>query len=312
MSYLYDFEEPVKKRKRGPIRTVLMVVAALVVLGAVFWISYPRSASQTEENIPVIRADAEPYRVSPEDPGGMEIPHRESTVFDTLREARSLDEVPPIENLLEDGEEPMDREELFAGLSITEEPEEETPAAEDVKPVATEITERIFESTAPGAPVPKAKPVAKKAEPAPASDSALVVAKAEPVSSPVEKKPPPASAITQRITPETLAFVRSALKAEEQKAVDTEPAAGGPASGDFYVQLGSVGTRDGAKAEWSRLRKRFGAELSSYDYRIQEADLGARGIFYRIQAGPVARDQADRTCASIKAQKPGGCLVVGR
>ncbi|MCB1721141.1 MAG: SPOR domain-containing protein [Alphaproteobacteria bacterium] len=37
--------------------------------------------------------------------------------------------------------------------------------------------------------------------------------------------------------------------------------------------------------------------------------MGERGTYYRIQAGPMSRASASDICDSIKAQKPGGCLV---
>jgi hypothetical protein len=44
--------------------------------------------------------------------------------------------------------------------------------------------------------------------------------------------------------------------------------------------------------------------------RIQEADLGAKGTYYRAQGGPLSEDKAQAICKAITAKKPGGCLVV--
>ena len=45
--------------------------------------------------------------------------------------------------------------------------------------------------------------------------------------------------------------------------------------------------------------------------RVQpRVDLGAKGIFYRVQAGPIADGNvAERSCAALKARHV-GCLVV--
>jgi hypothetical protein len=50
--------------------------------------------------------------------------------------------------------------------------------------------------------------------------------------------------------------------------------------------------------------------LSGAEYRVQRADLGAKGVFFRIQAGPMSKDSAKSVCDAIKASKPGGCVIV--
>ena len=129
-------------------------------------------------------------------------------------------------------------------------------------------------------------------------------------------------------SPETLEFVKNVLDKKDGKTVASasdvatqtvaavQPAAG-DATRDFtitpgshYVQLGSVKSLDGASGEWGRLQKEFSEELAAAPHRVQAAELGDRGTFYRIQAGPMSKDSASAICESIKAQKPDGCLIV--
>ena len=50
--------------------------------------------------------------------------------------------------------------------------------------------------------------------------------------------------------------------------------------------------------------------LSQEKFRVQEASVNS-GTFYRIQAGPMSKANANNICDSLKqAGKPGGCLVV--
>lgn len=137
-------------------------------------------------------------------------------------------------------------------------------------------------------------------------------------------------------SPDTIAFVRSVLDQKDTKGANTggtsakvaaqqaanlaavEPAAGGDAinapsrvavsAGTYYVQLASVTSRAGAASEWTKMEKSL--PINGLEYRVQEANLGERGTFYRIQAGPMSKDSANALCDSIKAEKPGGCLVV--
>lgn len=83
-----------------------------------------------------------------------------------------------------------------------------------------------------------------------------------------------------------------------------------PASGKFLIQVGAFRDRAGADAGWARMRKRHGTLLSGLEPDIARADLGAKGVFYRLRAGPLGdKSSADRLCSSLKELKV-GCLVV--
>ncbi len=264
---------------RKPVFATGIVIALVAVLGGVILYSYPRESAQREVmNAPIVRADASDYRTAPTEPGGMAIPYRESTVFNTLRSSEG-EQTAKVENLLPQPEQPVSRDELFAGLKVNE----AAPA-----PVATP-------DVAPG--VTQEQPAA-----APAAVA----------SAPVETALPKPEPVVAPTAPQTVA------SEDAVKANSTEPAAGvqkiddKPAkasAGGFYVQLGSVRAREGADGEWKKLQKSFSG-LSSLNLRVQEADLGAKGKFFRIQGGPVTEAQAKSICDSIKTQKPGGCLVV--
>ncbi len=82
------------------------------------------------------------------------------------------------------------------------------------------------------------------------------------------------------------------------------------AAGDYFVQLASVKSDEGARKEWKRLRKANSELFADLALDVQRADLGDRGIFYRIRTGPFPnRATAQDMCGQIKAAKL-GCLVV--
>lgn len=91
------------------------VFVSVVVLSGVIWASYPSQNPMTGDgSVPIIRADAQPYKYTPSDRGGMNIPHQDSTIFAALKNEQPDRKV---ENLLGDSDEqPMDRQKLFAGL----------------------------------------------------------------------------------------------------------------------------------------------------------------------------------------------------
>ncbi len=83
-------------------------------------------------------------------------------------------------------------------------------------------------------------------------------------------------------------------------------------SGNYFIQLASVRSRDGASREWKKLIKKYSPFISGISHRVQQANLGSRGTFYRIQVGPLSKQSASEICQKIKAANPGGSLVVKR
>ncbi len=82
------------------------------------------------------------------------------------------------------------------------------------------------------------------------------------------------------------------------------------AAGDYFVQLASVRSDQSARQEWVRLQKVHPELLGDLALAVQRADLGDRGIFFRIRTGPFPnRATAQDMCAQIKAAKL-ACLVV--
>ena len=82
------------------------------------------------------------------------------------------------------------------------------------------------------------------------------------------------------------------------------------AAGGYFVQLASVRSDDGARNGWSRLQKAHAELFGDLVLDVQRADLGDRGIFFRIRTGPFPnRATAQDMCAQIKAAKL-DCFVV--
>lgn len=59
------------------------------------------------------------------------------------------------------------------------------------------------------------------------------------------------------------------------------------AARDVMIQLGSVRSVAEAQAEWDRLRGRHSDLLGELELRVERVDLGERGVFQRIRAGPL-------------------------
>jgi cell division septation protein DedD len=97
----------------------------------------------------------------------------------------------------------------------------------------------------------------------------------------------------------------------ENSLASAEPAAppATAASGGFLVQLSAQRSMDEAQSAYAAAQQRYPSVLSSLTAQIQEADLGAKGIFYRVRVGPwESRDDAIKVCEALKAEG-GNCFV---
>lgn len=83
-------------------------------------------------------------------------------------------------------------------------------------------------------------------------------------------------------------------------------------SGDFQVQLSALRSEDAARTAWSRLQSTAPDLFQGANLDIQRADLGAKGVFYRLRVGSFAdRDAAKGFCADVKAAGK-DCMVVAK
>lgn len=346
-------EEPRSRFRAGPGVMTLALLLTGAVFATVIVTSYPSGEGRRGE-IPIVKADLRPVKTQPDNPGGMDIPNRDSTILARVGEAPIQGEREAIENLLESPDETMmSREEAIEaamaeaeyrspeeGAVFAEAPREVTPAdvlqkigepAADAgvqsmalheagtSPETQDFVRNALEqardtAAGDGKPLIEIKqaevkeavePAVKNLAAAP-SDTGLVSPSA-PQSAPGEIKTAKAPVVAPQVRDEPDAAAASTI----------EPAAGmaspapkiGAATGGYYVQLASVPNRAGTESEWKTLQKKFGSIIGGMKYRVQEVSLGARGTFYRIQAGPVSKEVADEICRDVKAAS-GGCLVV--
>jgi hypothetical protein len=78
------------------------------------------------------------------------------------------------------------------------------------------------------------------------------------------------------------------------------------------IQLAAVRKEAEAAPEWSRLQHVLGDAVAGLKLTVEAVDLGAKGIYHRIQAGPFNdKASAAAKCEAIQAMKQ-ACIVVVR
>ncbi|WP_162901476.1 SPOR domain-containing protein [Breoghania sp. L-A4] len=79
-------------------------------------------------------------------------------------------------------------------------------------------------------------------------------------------------------------------------------------AGAYFVQISSQRTRDQAESSYASMQRRYPSVLGGVSSVIQEADLGDRGVFYRVRIVADSQSEANQLCESLKAAG-GDCFV---
>lgn len=179
---------------------------------------------------------------------------------------------------------------------------------------STMATNNGVERLLPLAEIPVEPPKAIETAPVQAPTPAPVAKVTEPVGQPLAIKPvkpkvapvPPAPPVVQKATPAPKpAPIVKPVASSVAKAIATAPAGLG-----YMVQLSAVRTEKAALGEWNRLSKKHADVLGNLESVVQRADLGTRGIFYRVRGGWIKnRADAKTVCAELKRRNV-GCIIV--
>lgn len=97
----YDDED---NRRASPLRFIL-VIASIVLIAVFGWLAYRWISAPTDANPPVLYADPTPYKVRPDQPGGLQVPYQDRLVYNRL----SREGTEPPERLLPAPEQPMNQ-----------------------------------------------------------------------------------------------------------------------------------------------------------------------------------------------------------
>lgn len=287
------------------------LVIGVAAVGGIGWYMYSSGALTMggQGGTPqIVKADQEPYKVKPKDPGGMQVENQDKLVYDRVAKGEAPARV---ENLLPAPEEPKAPPKPAAAPAEAAKPE----------PVPVETAK-----TEPANPAPE--PVAVRPEPPP-PEAANEVAKAAPAK-PVEPAKPEQDDLAALVAAATggreaatgpIATKPAASASEQQVAAvppisEPPPASVAPVApptatpGAFQIQLASARSEQGAMGEWNRISAKNKDALGELTPNVARVDLGEKGVFFRLRAGPVAdRAAADSICAALSAQNV-GCIVV--
>lgn len=319
-----------------------VTVGALAGFAAFAWHAYSQNAGGGGENAPpLLKAEAGPVKVRPEDPGGMDPPYQDKFIYDRVAPERAGARP---EVLQPQPEEPMTPPAVRHETAAATAAEAATrPGVQLADAGATGDGSTISESerkatvegatgTEPAAaakpdagaePMPAAAPAASKAvPPEPATPDRESAAKPNPPEAAAPSPPKDAAGAT---TIEPAAGVASgqtdeqpAAPADQQRdqaaiapAERTEREAKAEPQGRFRIQVASMRSDEDAASSWALLRSNNKDLLEDLLLYIQRVDLGAeKGIYFRVQAGPFADHAAAAALCAKLRERSVSCLVV--
>jgi cell division protein FtsN len=130
---------------------------------------------------------------------------------------------------------------------------------------------------------------------------------------PAPQTAPPPQQATQAVSAPPAARLRAPVPAAPAPAPSPEKAAqvpAAPAEADgLMLQIGAYPSMELAEGAYANFKTQLGAIAGSVVEDVQKADLGAKGIWYRLRVGPYAdKAAAVTTCQKLKAQG-GTCFV---
>jgi hypothetical protein len=271
---------------------LVVVVIALLQPGG-------EEVARSPADVPVIRAGKDPIKVSPENPGGLDVQNRDILVYERLQGTPAGKR--SVERLLPAPEQP---------LTPPAAPPSPRPAETASMPNAPQTDSLSSDvpggtSLSPPAPEPPARPLAEPDK----TPQPQIVAKPKlsptPSTSASDKAAAQAKMRSQPATP-TQTKVATAPAAESSPAASERPANG---SG-FQLQLLSSRSAEDAKGAWARLRDKNADLLGSLAPSVARVNLDDRGTFYRLRAGPIASETKARSICGSLSSRGVSCLVV--
>lgn len=307
-------------------RRIITITVLLGVIGGGLAVAYTRPTTpMAVVEVPVIKADIVPYKQRPQQPGGMDIPHQDMEVYRELEGKTQLEAKPGEEKMLPTSESPLPehingqvqtdfsaptimttpKTELLTGVPVQQnEPDLRTsipnsePALPQVAQAAASPVAMSSDMQVPAASVIKTPDIKQKSVVEPAGQS-LETHNEKAIDSLANKN----NSVSQK-SPE----VKQGEKTAESFAA-TLAKVTTPAKTKSVVQFASLPNQEQAKLLLNKLAKQYASLLDGAELRIVRADLGGKGIYYRIQSAPVTPDQANHICAALK-QQHAGCFIV--
>ena len=315
-------------------RSMFMVGSALlgaVALGGALAFAYKQSGGAMGGGAqpPVVQADSRPVKEAPQQAGGKDFPHKNKLIYERLQNG----DQPEAERIVPRQEDSPCRRCRAAAPTAAPQPAPgappqvatvDDPNAADggprrvktlmVRPdgsvmpppaqaAAGRTRRRRVQRPAPQQQMAAAEPAMPAAMPHAAYQAHAGPGTGQPVAEAAAPAPAPAPVAAD---PQPVAAIPAKPKVA---AADAAPAPAKPSQ--YVVQVGSKQNQTEALATFADMQQKYPTLLASYRPMVQKADLGAKGVWYRLRIGPIVdKNAATKLCGQLKSQGHPDCLVM--
>lgn len=307
----YEFDES-ESSGRGRFMVIVGALAGAIVAGGSLAYGYQAIFGPSDvDGPPVVKQATGPAKVKPADPGGRKFSHTDSKIMDRLGSASGKTN------------DPSGGARRVSTLRIGPDGAVIPPA----NPTAARAGPRMVTGMALGGPSTVTTPAGaanantqapqKPIVVNPPSDNKPVkVAKVEPVTTSTA-----APAVTTKAvappSPKPSSLAKPKTKPTKVAVAKPQPTSTGPKpTGAGYVAvLASVPASDSSRMDalkqFADMQQQYGAALQNKTPDVQKADLGAKGTYHRLIAGPPGSAQSARAvCDQLKASGYPSCWVL--
>jgi cell division septation protein DedD len=301
-------------------RSMYMVGSALlgaIALGGALAFAYKQSGgAMGGGQPPVVQADSRPVKEAPQQAGGKEFPHKNKLIYERLQNG----DQPEAERIVPRQEElamPALPGAVPAQAGAAPVPPPAVATVDDpdggprrVKTMVVRPDGSVMAPPEAPAAAPAAPPQQQVAAAAPGAAPQQVAFAQPPMPAPpmpqAAPMPPPAAPAPVATDPQSVAAIPPKPQAAAEEAA---PAPAKPSK--FVVQVGSKQNQTEALATFADMQQKYPTLLASYRPMVQKADLGSKGVWYRLQIGPIVdKTAATKLCGQLKSQGHPDCLVM--
>ncbi len=300
----------------SPLRIILFLSFIILTIALIWYTTLSPEEKVNFEEVPIILGPAHKIKTRPTNPGGMLVPHQDKLVYNKISKEKPRLKKKKAEKVIEKIiEEPTEDfvEEKLASLEQFP-PHEQSNILEHLtredtssSPTPLPLTAPQESEKAPEVEIPTIELTVPSPKPgllASPETQTGVIKTHQTIQAPTIAAPQEAISSASPSSP--LSRKAPAQQKKLEEAVSIAPIL---KKQGFMIQLGSLKTLQLAQREKEHLWRSWSHILGSEGTSIVRVDLGQRGIYYRIFAGPFSsKEEAEKKCSSIKKQK-GNCLV---
>ncbi|MGI3126372.1 SPOR domain-containing protein [Nitratireductor sp. PBL-C9] len=330
---------PLKSRRNT---LIAAAVGGVAVVGAIAFFALGSGGGDDNTAPAVVRADNDPVKVKPENPGGQQVPNQDNQVYQRVTGGET-DSDPAQERLVSTAEEPVEvplaapksEERLDPNAGDTAAPTSEPVTAMTPRRVRTMVVrpDGTIVPREPEAPVQtatetagapaatgNAQEVAPDARLAAAGENAPVSGTAqtgagETAAAPNVQAPVPTSRPAAPAAPQQPAAQQQSSQVAAAPSQPTQPVAQAPApapvttgTDGWSVQISSQPTVEAAQKSYQDMAQRYGNLLTGKGVNIVKAEIAGKGTYYRVRIPSSSKDDAIRLCSQLKSAG-GSCFV---